>query len=571
MFEKVLEFITSNLYLSIGLAVALIILIFLIVSFSRAIHKDNHFEEKVLDYSNTTRLYVVDLLHDNIKYFDQAKLTHRKTSSSTEFYNQFPSDSRMTILKWISDLVDPETDTSKTLEVNVFIKKSKKTYRSLLEVKRVDYDKKLIYIDSYILKNIEHSHGETYKNYFLTMQEYEDKLLRNKNKGFTFSIKFFSKKNVGKANQAIVSQAKNVLHQFINDKCYISIYDENILVTNEKLNDKEEAITFIKKLETEINKFITVTSLDDTIGFSFGVVRNMDIGDKNEIILTVNKLAVLASENNQKYIFEEDEKRFDAINNFLNYRTEVEKIIQEKRLQYLFQPVYNLARKRIEGYIEKTKPIDSFFDDISELKVYAARTDDDKELFGSIAKTAIARFIEQKEPFQKSTLYFPVNYNELDYVNRTFSHIPNITDITVSLVLSEEDIAELPNESFDSILSSIRSIKSKGYEVSLLIETGALKLPPLVYESVDAFMIYSKDKLLSKEKALSIPEYENLLENLLHFEKHVIALNIPSWEYIELVNKLGIDRISSEVISPLDENVLPLSKKVITKLNSINS
>ena len=48
-----------------------------------------------------------------------------------------------------------------------------------------------------------------------------------------------------------------------------------------------------------------------------------------------------------------------------------------------------------------------------------------------------------------------------------------------------------------------------------------------------------------------------------------IATDIPSWDIVELVLKFGVGFVSSEVIAPMDENILPISKKSITKIKSI--
>ena len=67
-----------------------------------------------------------------------------------------------------------------------------------------------------------------------------------------------------------------------------------------------------------------------------------------------------------------------------------------------------------------------------------------------------------------------------------------------------------------------------------------------------------------------LPIFQNLIENLLKFNKILVADNMISWDSVELVVRLGIEIVSSEVISPSDENVLPISKKNILKLEKMS-
>ena len=66
-----------------------------------------------------------------------------------------------------------------------------------------------------------------------------------------------------------------------------------------------------------------------------------------------------------------------------------------------------------------------------------------------------------------------------------------------------------------------------------------------------------------------LPIFQNLIENLLKFNKILVADNMISWDAVELLVRLGVEIVCSEVISPSDENVLPISKKTILKLDKM--
>ena len=90
--------------------------------------------------------------NDTVRYFNSAHLRERKTSSITAFYNQFSSRERENLINWIGNLLDSSTNTPRFLEVNVYIKTSKQSATSILEVQKIDFQKQVIYIESHLLQ-----------------------------------------------------------------------------------------------------------------------------------------------------------------------------------------------------------------------------------------------------------------------------------------------------------------------------------------------------------------------------------------------------------------------------------
>ena len=68
-----------------------------------------------------------------------------------------------------------------------------------------------------------------------------------------------------------------------------------------------------------------------------------------------------------------------------------------------------------------------------------------------------------------------------------------------------------------------------------------------------------------RELGLSSPSEQHVLK----FNKILVADNMISWDAVELLVRLGVEIVCSEVISPSDENVLPISKKTILKLDKM--
>ena len=163
-----------------------------------------------------------------------------------------------------------------------------------------------------------------------------------------------------------------------------------------------------------------------------------------------------------------------------------------------------------------------------------------------------------------------MSYNEIAFVTRTLSHINGIKETKIVICISEQDFIDLPSMSTESVIAMVTNLRSNGYAAALrLKDKSELTLLPKIYESFDYFIIDSAAQL-SNRSMNRLPIFQNLIENLLKFNKILVADNMISWDAVELLVRLGVEIVSSEVISPSDENVLPISKKNILKLEKMS-
>ncbi|HOZ02522.1 MAG TPA: hypothetical protein PKV57_01765, partial [Bacilli bacterium] len=57
-----------------------------------------------------------------------------------------------------------------------------------------------------------------------------------------------------------------------------------------------------------------------------------------------------------------------------------------------------------------------------------------------------------------------------------------------------------------------------------------------------------------------------LIEQLLKYNRPIIATDLEGWQAIELIIKSGVTIVSSETISPSNDMLLPVEKKKMEKL-----
>ena len=69
-----------------------------------------------------------------------------------------------------------------------------------------------------------------------------------------------------------------------------------------------------------------------------------------------------------------------------SYRSEVTNIVQHHSLKYYFMPIVSTNKCQIRGYFSKVMPISTVFSEINEVKDYAYKLSNEKELFSEISK-----------------------------------------------------------------------------------------------------------------------------------------------------------------------------------------
>lgn len=564
----------DTIYFCIAALIVFITIVIIILLWFSFRKKQTKFDYKIKDQSNSIRIYVIDLERETVQYFNRVELRKKHKVSLTEFYDHFQFDEREDVINWINDLLDKESHCPSFKEAHVISKHRKANFFSLLQVTKINYKSRVIYLDSYLLKTTASKKNRKDNIYRFSTQESFNRLLygATASKGITFSFNFYDKRNKDEEiSRLIFLKIIAIFNSYIlPSRPTIEYNNHHVIMCDLHAYSRPQIMNLISIIKTDINKFLLISALQDKISYCLGVVENKYFPKEPEkIVNTVTSLAMAAQEDEEQIIWYEEGKKLEG-NESETYRTEVERIIRDKKLKYLFRPIIDMGKSHILGYLSFIEPQDSFFGTIEELKNYAMRTEDDKVLFTTITRNVITRFVQEKDG-DSLRLFFNINNLEKNYVNRTLSHIQNIKNVHIVLCMNEKELCERPDNSEDSFLSEIKVFKSKGYEIALEIDDNDLTLSPLLYNVFDFFVIDvdTNLKLGSKYSQRSLYNFRGLIEKLLKYHRPIIANNVPGWDSVELIEKLGIDLVSSEVISPKDENVMPIPSKSLIKIKNI--
>ena len=553
--------------------VALAIIIFICIYSGVLNHRDLKHRKDIKDLSNKTRIYVVDVENDIVNYFNSDRLKERKTSSITVFYNLYDSKDREILINWIGNLLDKNSGASKFLEIKIYSRKERQYFPTILEVQKIDYKKQTIFLESHLLpKNLKQSKKDN-KLVFSNVETLKKRILTSSGRGATYFFNFYDKNTkTSGISQLIYANVRDIILSYANENVLISEEsDGRIILAHFNVKGKEEMLAFVHTIQNRINKFLLIKSFSD-VSYSIGIIENSEnFRDFSSLIKKVKAVSEHCKDVNEQIAFFSESSMLLTEEQSNQYRTDVQNIIYENKIDYLFQPIINVDKGKVVAYKASAVPVDSFFTDMESVKKYAVRTEDDKDLFSAITRNTISRFVQEKN--EKSLkLFYPISFNELKYVSTTLSRADGVNEINIVLVLSEKDFSNLGDRYEDSeIIDLILSFKSKGYSVALEIDDDILTLKPSLYSVFDFFNLSVASHLEKKNAGTTLPTFQGLIEKLLHYNKPLIALDIDSWDIVELVYRLGVSRICSDAVALPSSNIMPIQKKTLNKILNLKS
>lgn len=570
--------ILKNGWYYLAIVILVVLAIVLVISFVIVSKKDQKYRAALEEQSNSVRIFIVDVPNDHVKFFNVMTLSHVSECSLGQFYQHFPVSQQRKVINWINALAEPGTDCPDYLETDISDSQTKKRYFSLLQVTSVDRERGVIHIQSYLMKYLVASNKGNENHYGLsTVKEFDAAISgNNRKKGFSACFRFLYKKVQDKEKDIdplLFNQMKNALFPFVSGRRYLLQCSGNdLLFADLRTSEKAKILYLVRACLNSINRYLILNGKSSVLDVRVGVVEHGVLqGDSSAIIDATKATASLAFEDNSSVLFYEKGRRVKNTLAESAYRTEVERIIEEKRIHYYFRPIYSVDKEKVTGYFAKSSPYDAYFDSMDELKDYAHRTEDDKALFATIAKDTLHIFLNENQD-DKCNLFFPVRMDERSHLLVTFGKLARAKSAHMVFLFDEVDVlSSLNGADADSIIELMRLIKGKGYEVGLSMRSGELKLPPRTYTAFDYFVVgFGFAGSASEQDTRIRSQLHALVEKLLKYHKTIIATDIEGWASIDLIISSGVRFISSESFAPFDVMISPPSPKSIKRIRDIN-
>ncbi len=560
----------------------LVLLIFFTTTFVISKNKDVAFTKKIIDESNTIRVFIVNPKQNTVSYFNRSDLRNKRTMDLNSFYNHFYIEDSEKIKNWIFSICFDPKSAEPYLEASVYTGKGRTPYFSLLKLIKYEPASGTIHIESHLLKFITPTgNGKRNKRGMLTgvvkRSQMANLISRSKSlRGYTFSIRFFYIRQKVLSNDKIekymTMTLKNQVYPFASSTRYprqiIDDGDNEIILFDLRMNSEEDARMLAGSLERVLRQSIGVNGYGGQINFSIGVIQNQQYYKDFEMIVSkAQEACILAQQKNQNVYFYR--KTLGASSIQSDNGNAIEELMKGGKLRYLYRPIIDVSRKRALGYFSYLKAYDTAMKNAAEFSKSAAESGKNKEFFSFVSKKVVEKFYNEKSN-EYVRLFYYVSLVDLDHISSVLPQVPFANKIHLVLLFDEQEINENSNQ-LDLLTTSLEKIKGLGFELGLSLKDRNLLLVENFYRLFDYFVVGGANMSEIKKNNRIRLSIHTLIEQLLKFHKTIIATDLDGWQSVELIIKAGLNNVSSDAISESNDMLLPVDKKRMAKLVNIAS
>ena len=566
------------LFFFIIMVVAILIAIFVIVSYSLSLAKEKRFATQLSYESTTTNIYVIDVKKNKMTYFNKSDMKNKTTSDLMSFYSRFHPNDVEKVKTWIFSICVDYKRAEQYLEADIMLNNGKKPCFSLLKLLKYNPEIGLVHIECRVLKYITPNNAPKVKKNKKTQvgivkrSQIASLITKNKSlRGYTYCVRFFYAKQKVLSNNKIerhmIMTLKNVIYPFAsNNKIPRQILDEGgneLFLFDLKIANREQAMQLASSLSHSLRKQMEVNGFNGYISFVIGIVENGQYYQDFDTILENCREACMSGQTNGNQIVMH-QRNISTPNDMMKYTDQIEHILKDDVLRYLFRPIIGVETGTIIGYFEYVKAYDSPFSSFQEMSKYSARINKNIDLFANIAKHVIPKYVSECRD-DNSSLFLSISMVDIDHVVEILSNISSSAKAKIILVLDEQEVNE-NSTNIDLLANTLKGLKEYGYEIALLLNDKDLLLNDKIYNQFDYFVVGSAMLgTIRKNNHIRLSTY-SLIESLLKYGKPIIATDLESWQAVELIIKSGIKYISSEVIAASNDMLLPIEKKKMEKV-----
>ncbi len=565
---------TKLTQLLVLLAVAIFVVI--VVSMILSNHENVNVKKKFELAENTTRIICIDAKNNKVRYFNKSDIEHQVVCSIDEFLNNFPTEEKVRFEKWIDELLSTKKNVSDYLEVDVIFEREKKSYYSFIQLQKIDKRKKIIHLESYVMKYLDVKNKTDKKKLSnITVTNIEQMLtiekMKNKNKGSFLFVAFRNTKIQDEDDDKVSSLffvcAKNIIAPYLTSNCTIADYSQSsFTIYYPGISSRKNLLRLMHSISKTISKYLKINSYNEDYNYSItGTLINEDNCTYKQLVRNTKSISVTAMDHND-HIMIYDDNSVSSVEITSSYENEFNTLISKKDFKILYQPVINIKTGAILAYNSTIKCNNTIFSNIQELKEYAYKVGKIKDLFTMFNKKILSRYLN--ENISNVKLIYNVSVLEREHVAKSFSHIAGIDSEDIILTFSELEISEWLSEE-EEIISSINNLKEHGYKVALKIDKKELLLTNELMKVFDYFILDSELIKDCRRSGRSILIIHTLIDTLKSYDKNIIAYGLDTNNSMYLICKMGIKYVSSNLISQADEMILPIEKKKLSKVMTL--
>lgn len=574
------DFTDTNFIIFIVLLATFGVLLTLVIIFY-AIHVvgEKRFHQQINYESTTTRVFIIDVKKNKYVMFNKSDISKKITNDLFSFYSGFHPNDIERVKSWIFDICTHKEDTPEYLEADVVFHHNHRICFSLLRLLEYKPEVGLIHLESHLLKyitplNAPKKKTDSKKAPTGIVKRSQIMQMINRNKalsGFTYCLRFYYTKQKVISNDKIerymIMNLKNAVYPYANNpklpRQIMDNGDNELFLFDLRINNKENAMQLATSIAKSIRREMEVNGFAGYINFSIGIVENGTFYQDYDAIEEKAREACISGQTSGKEVVLY-QRNIAASNELVRYGEQVEHLLQDGVLRFLFRPIIDSKNARIVGYFEYVKAYDSPFTTFSEMSKYASRINKNLDLFATVSKHVIPRFLAERQD-DSINLFLTISMIDINSIQEIITHIPNYKKANIVLVFDEQEINENSNN-VDLLIQTLDNLRQNGFELALSLKDKNLLLNDRVYFLFHYFVVGSAMMEEVKQNNRIRLSLYALIESLLKYNRPIVATDLEGWQAVELIIKSGIRFVSSDAISSSNDMLLPVEKKKMEKV-----
>ena len=569
--QDFINFIVENIERVILAGVSLVLFITAIALIVHWNKKDIKEENNILGNITTPRIFVLDLGEGKVTYFNRGSYEERKHGLLPQFFQQFTAKEVDKLDQWINSLMDPDSGASHFYKVDVFVRDMRRSYASILEVTSIDFEKKIIHLESYLYRYLKPNDqmNLTVKKKenigYLSAEELHKvyRRSRKQNKGVYAAISIATTASGAQTHRAAIPphlwyELQNQVAFYRRKSRIIRFVDHHTVgIYFPRCSEVDTAIDVFQNIKRRMSGYLQKNGYNE-YSLGIGISRSRQFAEMNMFFKTAEELSLYALKEDGRLLIHDPNQEIKDMDLSL-YHSELTQLVARKGVETLYQPLVDAKTVEILGYITSFSITGSLFTNFLEAAQFARENKQNEPLIKMVLRKAVARYYNMRRN-NKHLLFIPIGLGGVEFISDAFSTQPFAADIKMVFMLEEQDFANT-FVSVEEMLKHIKKIKKQKYEVCLIISDTELTLPDKIYGEVDYFMV--NDKILNHTQD---DERERLyllasLGKLLRHQKPIMITDLPKWSEIEYYIRAGVDYVASDEISKKDATLLTIDKK----------
>ncbi len=557
-----------------------VVILFFVIS----LYNENEFHKQINYESTTTRIFVIDVKKNKFIQFNKSDIGNKVTDDLFTFYSGFHPNDIERVKNWIFQICTDPNNAPEYLEADILMNKNKGFCFSLLRL--VDYknDIGLIHLESHLLKYItpinavkkkSDSKKRTGPTGIVKRSTIMQTINRNKSlSGFTYCIRFFyTKQNFisnDKIERYMIMNLKNAIYPFAsNPKIPRQIMDNGdseVFLFDLRISNKEAAMQLATSVAHSLKRQMEVNGFAGYINFSIGLVENGTFYQDYDAIEEKAREACISGQTNSKEVTMY-KRNIDSSNEMVRYNEQIEHILKDGVLRFLYRPIINVRTSQLIGYFEYVKAYDSPFSNFAEMSKYASRIKKSLDLFAIVCKNVIPKFLAERQD-SSAQLFLSISMIDINNISDIITHIPNYRKANIILVLDEQELNE-NSTNVELLIQTLERLKANGFQLALSLKDKNLLLNDKVYFLFHYYVVGSAMMEEVKHNNRIRLSLYALIESLLKYNRPIIATDLEGWQAVELIIKSGISYVSSDAVAASNDMLLPVEKKKMEKVTAM--